>query len=112
ELTSATPGTKIYYTLDGSKPIPGVSPVYTDPIHISVTTTVKAIAVRNGFKDSKIMNETYTKDFVPSRLAILDENGNAIAGRILTTASQALRIKLVTTQDNLPFADAIAKTRL
>lgn len=111
EIASATPGATIYYTLDGSKPVPGVSPVYSDPIRVSSTTTIKAVAVRNGFKDSKIMTETYTKEIVPSRLEILDENGNTIPSGTLTTAAKGVRIKLVTTQADLPFAAAIAKTR-
>ena len=109
-LTSATPGAVIYYTLDGSIPVPGVSPVFTDPIKVSVTTTIKAIAVLPGLKDSKVMTEVYTKEVVASRLEILDENGNQIAGGVLTGASKAVRIKLVTTQDNLPSVLTNVKT--
>jgi hypothetical protein len=114
ELASATPGADIYYTLDGSKPIPGVSPRYQDGqrLDINVTTTLKAIAVKPGMKDSKILTEVYTKQFVASRLEILDENGNAIPGGEITGAAKAVRVRLVTTQSNLTSADAPAATKV
>ncbi|MBW8889725.1 MAG: chitobiase/beta-hexosaminidase C-terminal domain-containing protein [Fibrobacteres bacterium] len=111
ELTSETPGAVIWYTLDGSKPVPGQSLLYSDPIRIGVTTTLKAIAVKPGFKDSKILTTVYTKETVASRLEILDENGNAIPGNVLTGASKAITIKLITTQDNLTSADVPTVTR-
>ncbi len=100
-LASATPGAKIYYTLDGKIPVPGVSPEFTDPLRISVTTVVTAIAVFPGMKDSKVMKETYTKQVEPSRLEILDENGNQITANTLTGAAKAIQLKLTTTQDDL-----------
>src|SRR5256885_12993431 len=90
ELTSETPGAVIWYTLDGSKPVPGQSLLYSDPIRIGVSTTLKAIAVKPGFKDSKILTSVYTKESVASRLEILDENGNAIPGNVLTGSSKAI----------------------
>jgi hypothetical protein len=108
-LTSTTPGSVIYYTLDGSTPVPGKSDIYSDPIRISVSTTIKAIATKPGWKDSKILTQIYTKEAVASRLEILDENGNQISGSIITGAAKTLRIKLITTQDNL--AAVITNTR-
>lgn len=111
-LSSATPGATIWYTLDGSTPIPGKSAVYAQPIRISVTTTLKAIASKPGFKDSKVMTEIYTKEFTASRLEILDENGNAIPGGVLTGSAQGVRIKLITTQDNLTSTEAPATLKV
>ncbi|MDQ3000429.1 MAG: chitobiase/beta-hexosaminidase C-terminal domain-containing protein, partial [Fibrobacterota bacterium] len=111
-ITTTTPGAVIYFTLDGSTPIPGVSDRYSEPLRISVTTTLKAIAVKPGFKDSKVMTQTYTKEFAASRLEILDENGNAIPGGTLTGAATGIRIKLVTTQDNLRSATTFADARV
>ncbi len=109
-LTTATDGATIYYTLDGSMPIPGSSPVYLDPIRVSLTTTIKAIAVRPGWKNSKVMTEVYTKQFTASHLEILDENGNAISGGVITGTAKKLTLKLVTTQDLLPNATVGART--
>ena len=109
-LSTSTPGAKIYYTIDGKIPVPGTSALYTSPIHINLTTTVKAIAVLAGYKDSKVLTEIYTKEKVASRLQILDENGNQIAGKALTGASTGIRIKLITTQDAMGSIIADVKT--
>lgn len=54
--------TTIHYTLDGSDPTPNSS-VYTGPFYLYNTTTVKAIAVKNGVA-SRVATATYT--YVPS----------------------------------------------
>jgi hypothetical protein len=102
-LASATPGATIWYTTDGTTPKPGdgTATVYTAPIRISVNTTLKAIAVKSGMKDSKVMTETYGKQFTASRLEILDENGNALPNGVYTGGSGDIRLRLITTQDGL-----------
>ncbi|MBR1989650.1 MAG: chitobiase/beta-hexosaminidase C-terminal domain-containing protein, partial [Firmicutes bacterium] len=55
---SAEDGAKIYYTTDGSKPTTK-SKRYTKALNISKTTTLKAIAVKNG-KKTKIYTQKYT----------------------------------------------------
>lgn len=54
----AEEGCEIYYTVDGTVPTPQ-SPLYTDPFPVSTTTTVKAIAVRDGVTSS-IATRTFT----------------------------------------------------
>lgn len=70
-LTSSTEGATIYYTTDGSEPtitggVPaGTTAVYTAPIAVtgtegeSITTTIKAIAVKSGMQDSSVGTFTY-----------------------------------------------------
>ena len=58
-LESSTKDARIYYTLDGSTPTES-SYVYYNPIMISKTTTLRAIAVANGCKKSEIANYRYT----------------------------------------------------
>jgi hypothetical protein len=57
-LTS-TAGASIYYTIDGSTPSTS-STLYSSPINISVTTTLKAIAVKEGMTNSGIFSALYT----------------------------------------------------
>ncbi|WP_374562191.1 beta-1,3-glucanase family protein [Ideonella sp.] len=58
-LATATPGATIHYTLDGSKPTPS-SPVYTGPIPVSKSATIKARAFKDGLKKSPVGKGTYT----------------------------------------------------
>ncbi|PJI10445.1 MULTISPECIES: cellulose binding domain-containing protein [Clostridium] len=58
-LSSATSKAAIYYTTDGSDPTSS-STLYSGPITISKTTTLKAIAVKAGMTDSDVTSDTYT----------------------------------------------------
>ena len=59
-ITSATPGSTIYYTTDGSDPDDNDTE-YTTPITITTTTTVKAIIYKTGMRTSGISSETYVR---------------------------------------------------
>jgi len=58
-LSDTTPGATIYYTTNGSIPTTS-SPVFTTPIAVSTTTTIRAIAVATGFNNSNVASGTYT----------------------------------------------------
>lgn len=58
-ITSTTPNAVIYFTLDGSDPTTASSP-YSNPLTISTTTTVKAIATLTGLPNSTVSTATYT----------------------------------------------------
>lgn len=56
---SGPAGASIYYTVDGSTPT-DQSLEYEEPITLSATTTIKAIAVKNGIS-SAVASKTFTK---------------------------------------------------
>jgi hypothetical protein len=58
-LTDATPGSAIYYTTNGLPPTPGNGTLYTSPITVSGTATIRAQAFRNGYLDSTSNTSTY-----------------------------------------------------
>lgn len=63
-LSSEASGASIYYTLDGTEPTTS-STLYTAPIHLTQTTTIKAIAVLDG-EISSVASATYTRTGVAS----------------------------------------------
>ena len=58
ELACTTQGATIYYTLDGTVPTQA-SEVYSEAIVIEETTTIKAIAMKEGMAASKEASATY-----------------------------------------------------
>lgn len=57
-LTTATPDAAIYFTLDGSNPT-NDSTRYSTPITVNEDVTIKAIAVKEGFKNSGVATFKY-----------------------------------------------------
>ena len=57
-ITDATQGAVIYFTIDGSTPTTGAN-LYSGPITVSSTTTVKAIAVAVGYQQSPVASAAY-----------------------------------------------------
>ncbi len=58
-ISCTTTGANIYYTLDGSAPT-NASTAYTGAITLTESKTVKAIAVKEGYKDSAVATAAYT----------------------------------------------------
>ena len=56
---NSTPGTTVYYTLDGTTPTLS-SAVYASPLTVSNTTTLQAIAVQKGYLTSSLASGTYS----------------------------------------------------
>ena len=80
-----TEGATIYYTTDGSEPTTESS-VYSSPISVSTTTTIKAMAVKEGLDNSEVAVATYT---FPTLITIaearaLNENETAIVEGVVT----------------------------
>jgi hypothetical protein len=87
ELTSATVDAEIRYTTDGSEPTAD-SARYEGPIAIASTTTVKAISVKNGYRDSAVAEATF--EILPVRApapTITPNGGSFKAPQKVTIAS-------------------------
>lgn len=93
ELTSETENAKIYYTLDGSLPSADAT-LYTQPIAISTTTTIKSIALKDGMSASAIATATYIfspsgKYCLPTTSGSANSVINAYLEKITTTGGDA-----------------------
>ncbi len=60
-ITTTTAGTIIRYTTDGSTPNETTGTVYTTPIHITGTVTLKAVAYKTGWTTSPIIIGEYKR---------------------------------------------------
>jgi len=59
-ITSSTGGASIRYTTDNSTPSETAGTLYSGPVNIVTTTTLKGIAFETGFTDSNITTGLYT----------------------------------------------------
>lgn len=64
-LSSSTEGASIYYTTDGTTAPTSSATAYNGPFEITATTTIKAIAIKNGVS-SAVTSKTYTLEAAAS----------------------------------------------
>ncbi len=62
---TAASGASIYYTTNGSTPTTS-STLYSGPITVSATSTIKAIAVKTGMTNSPVASATFTISIPPT----------------------------------------------
>lgn len=83
-ISSSTPNAQIYYTTSGNVPVVGTSftRLYTGPFAVNSTSTVRAIAVREGFENSSVtaafltINLSFREAFLSG---VESQNNNALA---------------------------------
>lgn len=101
ELSSSTDGATFYYTTDGTTPTTG-SHVYSGAISVTgtagqrISTTIKAIAVKDGMQTSSVASATYVIELpapAPSTYAVTVNSGtgdgNYVAGATVTITADA-----------------------
>src|SRR5262249_16361269 len=59
-LASSTSGASIYYTTNGTAPAVTPSELYSGPIPVGSSLTIRAIAAASGFSTSPVASGTYT----------------------------------------------------
>jgi len=94
-IATETVGATIRYTLDGNAPDVS-SAVFTPPLNISSTTTLKAIAYKDGYTPSSIMTAIYTFPVDVSNIAALRASAQGatvyrLTGEAVLTFQQAGR---------------------
>ena len=62
-LSTETIGATIYYTTNGTTPTTA-STVYSSPINLNATTTIKAVAYKLGYALSDVMSATYNINYI------------------------------------------------
>lgn len=99
---SAESGAEIRYTLDGSTPNAS-SNLYSSAITLNATTTVKAVAIKDGVISS-VANKTFTKQAEPVSGRTMSVNGSTVAegGSVNATANKDATLVVT-----LPADDAI-----
>ena len=99
-ISTTTSGATIYYTTDGSDPTNIPSLLYSTPISVSSTTTIKAKAYAGGYDPSSIATAIYTFPTLVSNVAAL--RSASITGfykltgeAVLTYQSTAGKVKYI-----------------
>ena len=115
-LSTTTAGATIYYTLDESDPTTA-SAVYSTPIAVNTTTTIKAIAVAEGFQNSPVAEAIYTinEPMTIAQARALEDNAYAyvegivifIDGRNVYIQDETAGIDLYLNNNTVPASLAI-----
>lgn len=95
-ISSTTPGAQIRYTTNGSEPT-ATSTLYSTPIAISTSTTLKAVAFATGMDPSYVATAAYTFPVMVSNIAALraaNADGTTVyhlSGQVFLTFQQTFR---------------------
>ena len=88
-ISSTTEDAAIYYTTDGvTEPTAETGTLYEDPITLTATTTLKAIAVKEGMRPSEVATATFTKTGIDNLAGVIDLGGSknfSFAGEVVVT---------------------------
>lgn len=85
-LSSLTSGAKIYYTTNGSTPTSG-STLYSAPITVSVSETIKAIAITSGTHNSAVASAAYVINGAVATPTFSPIAGSYVGTQMVTVSS-------------------------
>ncbi|MFT6238596.1 MAG: hypothetical protein ACJAQT_000670 [Akkermansiaceae bacterium] len=94
-ITTATPDATIRYSLDGSLPSPTNGSTYADPVNITTTTVLRAIAYKTGLSPTNVDTNTYlfVDDVITS-----PELGASVTPQMQASLTDAPTLSIVTPQ--------------
>ena len=106
-ISTATAGAAIRYTIDGSTPSDTVGTVYSGPVTVSATTTLKAVAYASGLTNSGVATAVYnilvaTPSFSPA-------GGNYTAAQTVTISTATAGAAIRYTTDGSTPSDTVGK---
>ncbi len=82
-ISTATPGSIIYYTVNGTTPT-AASLVYTSPVNIAEETTIRAIAMKADYNPSSVVSATYTfNEGVPPFDVVYEAENASLSGAVV-----------------------------
>jgi hypothetical protein len=85
-ISDSTSSPTVYYTLDGSTPTTA-STVYSGPLAISASTTVKAIATASGFTQSAVGTAVYSLSGPTAATPLFTPGSQAFTGTLSVVIS-------------------------
>ena len=94
-LSCATEGASIRYTTDGTMPT-STSELYTGPITVSNSETIKAYALKEGMADSDIASATYTIKVENPVISLPEGTYTSIQTVTLSCATEGATIRYTT----------------
>jgi hypothetical protein len=89
-ITDSTAGSAIYYTTDGTTPVPGSGSTvkYAGTFTLTSSDTVKAVAAATGFKTSAVASQIYTIQSNP--ITSVNDSGGFTASGLALSGSAIL----------------------
>jgi len=85
-MSTTTPSSTIRYTADGSTPT-GSSLIYTGPLSLSTSTTLKAIATRTGWISSAVRSGSYTLQYGTAQAPTASHGTGTYDGQVSVSLS-------------------------
>ena len=100
-ISCETDGATIYYTINGDNPTEE-SEIYSSPIEVSATTTIKAFAKKDGMLDSGIANATY--NIIETVMVSFYENGDLLETMSVAKGDEIGELPIATAPDGFAFS--------